>query len=150
MRDDAPWRGVALSRRRVLAMMAGALAAPLVAACGGGDDDVTPSASPITAGPRTHTVDMTDAPAFDPAELTIAAGDTVTFVSAGDTPHTTTCDPAKLPGVAALPDLATVWDSGPLQPGQRFSVRLTLPGTYTYACLEHAAEGMVGTIVVEG
>ncbi len=149
MKGDIARRGTALTRRRFLRALAGALVVPAVAACGGGGDG-TPIASPTTTGPRTHTVGMTDAPAFDPAELALAVGDTVTFVSSGNTPHTTTCDPAKLPGVATLPDLAAVWDSGPLQPGQRFSVRLTVPGVYTYACLDHAAEGMVGKITVEG
>lgn len=149
MTNDAAPGGPALTRRRLLRLLSGALAAPVLAACGGGDD-ATPPASPTTTGPRSHTVEMTDAPAFDPSELTIVTGDTITFVSAGAAPHTTTCDAVKLPGVAAHPELAAAWDSGPLQPGQRFSVRLTVPGAYTYACVEHVAQGMVGTIVVEG
>lgn len=149
MRNDAASGDTVLTRRAVLGLLVGAIAAPIVVACGG-DGDATPQASPTATGPRAHTIQMTDAPAFDPAELTVAAGDTVTFVVGGATPHTTTCDPAKLPGVAALPEGAAVWDSGPLQPGQRFSVRLTVAGVYTYACRDHAAQGMVGTVTVGG
>lgn len=149
MRDDVARSRRTLSRRQMLSMLAGALAAPIALACRGGDG-ATPSASPTATGPRTHTIDMIDTPAFDPAALTIAAGDTVTFMSAGSMQHTATCDPAKLPDVATLPELATVWDSGRLQPGQRFSVRLSVPGDYTYGCVDHAAEGMVGKITVAG
>ena len=149
MWSDAARVSVALDRRGFLRILAGAIVMPLAAACGD-KGDTTPSASPTTTGPRTHVVSMTDAPAFDPAELTIAAGDTVTFVSAGNEPHTTTCDPARLPDIAALPELAAIWDSGPLLPGQRFSVRLTVPGVYTYACIDHATEGMVGKVTVAG
>ncbi len=139
-----------VSRRTIVRYAIGMALTPLVWACGGGNDDGTPSASPTAVGPQAFTINMTDAPSFDPANLTISAGDTVTFFSFGSVPHTATCDPTKLPGVAALPERAPVWDSGMLRPGQRFNVRLTIPGTYTYACIEHAAQGMVGTIVVEG
>jgi len=38
------------------------------------------------------------------------------------------------------------WDSGPLQPGESFSVALDQPGAYAYHCSIHPF--MHGTVVV--
>jgi plastocyanin len=100
-------------------------------------------------------VQMTDQFRFSPADLTIAAGQTVTWINDSAMPHTATDDPEQNPVASAhpeyaqLPDGAEPWDSGVLQPGESFSYTFTAPGTYHYFCLPHVLSGMVGTITVE-
>jgi plastocyanin len=48
-----------------------------------------------------------------------------------------------------IPEKAEPWDSDFLvNPGDHFSVTLTVPGVYDYFCAPHEAAGMVGRIVV--
>ncbi len=72
---------------------------------------------------------------FTPPSLTIQVGDTVRWQNTGRVPHTTTSDTG-------------VWDSGTLSPGGSFSRQFMTPGTYTYMCRFHQAQGMRGTITV--
>lgn len=115
------------------------------------DDGEDPTAMTGDGGGDTHTIDMTTEFVFDPAELTIRAGDTVTWVVVGDFPHSTTCDPAKAadPTHAVLPEGAEPWDSGILETGQEFSHTFDVPGDYTYFCIPHESMGMIGTLLVE-
>src|SRR5215210_1824892 len=76
--------------------------------------------------------------AFDPPNITVAPGTTVTWVNADRAPHTVTAT-----------DPAGAFDSGTLQPGQSFSVTFTQPGTtYAYYCAIHPS--MTGTVTVTG
>ena len=77
--------------------------------------------------------------AFCPRTTTVEAGTAVTWVNEDAAPHTATFD-----GESFQPP----FDSGELAPGQPFTVRLDVPGTYTYRCRLHA--GMTGTIRVRG
>ncbi len=71
---------------------------------------------------------------FSPAALTVAAGDVVTFVNHDDTAHRiAAADGGFAPSKA-------------LDSGERFTVRLTRPGTYPYFCTIHPQ--MQGRIVV--
>lgn len=93
--------------------------------------------------------------------VTIAAGTTVTWTNRDtNNPHTVTFPAAgqQLPPMSpfAPPSGGTTYDgttmvnSGPLFPGQSFSLTLTKPGTYAYNCLFHDdTEHMTGTIVVQ-
>jgi plastocyanin len=72
---------------------------------------------------------------FEPDQLTIAPGTTVTWVNDGQTPHTSTADDGT-------------WDSGTLQPGESFSFTFDEPGTYSYLCEIHPE--MTGTVNVTG
>jgi plastocyanin len=126
----------------------------------GAADTTTPAASPDTETAESPagdvTVQMTDQLQFDPADITIALGQTVTWVNNSAIPHTTTDDPAKNPVAqdhpeySQLPDGATAWDSGLLQPGESFSYTFTVAGEYHYFCIPHALSNMLGTITVEG
>jgi plastocyanin len=40
-------------------------------------------------------------------------------------------------------------NSGPLFPGQSFSLTFTVKGTFTYYCLVHDALGMLATVTVK-
>jgi plastocyanin len=115
---------------------------------------VSPAAS--AAGPAADavTVQMTDQLRFEPEDVAIAVGQTVTWVNASALPHTATDDPAKNPVAEAHPEYAQLptgaepWDSGLLQPGQEFTYTFSVPGTYAYFCIPHVLSGMVGTVTV--
>jgi plastocyanin len=103
----------------------------------------------VTAGPDGDAV-------FEPAELTVAAGDTVTwgFASAG---HNVSCRPDDSERVA-LPDDAEPFASygseespqGSLVPrGETYEHTFDVSGEYVYVCIPHVSRGMVGTIHVE-
>lgn len=120
----------------------------------------SPAASPV-ASPRVGTpapivVAMTSRLRFDPPDLTIQVGTTVTRVNRSPIPHTTTDDPTKnpvaqiFPQYAELPPCAVRWDSGLLNPGQSFSHTFTVPGRYHYFCIPHVLSGMRGSVSVEG
>ncbi len=61
---------------------------------------------------------------FEPEQLTVAPGTTVTWVNDGEEPHTSTADDG-------------MWDSGTLQPGESFSFTFDEPGSYSYLCTIH-------------
>lgn len=79
-------------------------------------------------------VDVTvTADGMSPDEVTIAAGDSVTFVNEGDEP-------------VRLLEESGRWDSGLLEPGDTFSLSFEEPGEVDYASEDGA---LTGTIVVE-
>lgn len=83
------------------------------------------------------TISMTDNQ-FSPKNITINAGDTVTWVNNGTMAHTATADGGS-------------FDSGTLQPGQSFSATFSATGAYLYYCKFHGARngiGMAGAITV--
>ena len=71
--------------------------------------------------------------AFDPSELSIAAGDEVTWTNDDPAPHTVTARDGS-------------FDSGTIEPGQSFSVSVDASGAVTYFCEIHPT--MEGTIRV--
>jgi plastocyanin len=73
---------------------------------------------------------------FEPKELVIAAGTTVTWVNADDMPHTVTS--------TASPAL---FGSKTLDTDDKFSFEFKVPGTYTYFCKLHPY--MTGKVVVK-
>src|SRR5919107_1722963 len=101
---------------------------------GGGSTDPTtvPAESTTPAPNSTMTVDISNH-AFNPAQLNVAPGTTVTFVNNDTEPHTATADNG-------------LFDTGVLQPGSSFDVFLDGSGTVTYHCELHP--DMQGSIVV--
>jgi plastocyanin len=73
--------------------------------------------------------------AYNPAQITIAAGSTVTWTNDDTVPHTVTARDRS------------VLQSGTLNPGDSFSQTFTTPGAIEYFCEFHA--NMKGTIVVQ-
>lgn len=71
--------------------------------------------------------------AFNPGNLNVAVGTTVTWTNTDSTSHTSTSDAAG-------------WDSGIVAPRGSFSFRFQTAGTFPYHCAIHP--GMVGTVVV--
>jgi plastocyanin len=108
-------------------------------------------ASPVAA----LTVKMTSQLHFEPEEVTIQRGETITWINTSPIPHTTTGDPAKnpvkktRPELAQLPPRAKGWDSGLLNEGQSFSHTFTVVGEYAYFCIPHLLSGMLGRITVQ-
>jgi plastocyanin len=74
--------------------------------------------------------------AFDPADITIAVGDTVEWVWVNGM-HTTTSE------VTTGPD---VWDALLDASNTSFSIVITTEGEHPYHCTPHLTLGMVGTI----
>lgn len=84
------------------------------------DDAATPAAG---ASETTAAVEIVDY-AFNPAELEVAAGTTVTWTNVGGQPHTATAENGS-------------FDTGVLTTDKRASHTFTEPGTYPYVCALH-------------
>ncbi len=95
-------------------------------------ETTTPAQTTIPAPNSTITVDISNH-AFDPAQLNVAPGTTVTFVNNDPEPHTATAD-------------SGLFDTGVLESGYSFDVFLDGSGTVTYHCELHPH--MQGSIVV--
>jgi hypothetical protein len=112
----------------------------LASACGGGysapspvpapSPSPTPGSTPITIPTGASTLGNR---AFNPAQLDVPVGTTVTWTNTDSTAHTTTSDGAG-------------WNSGTLQPRAQFSTTFSEAGTFRYHCSIHP--DMVGTVVV--
>jgi len=77
--------------------------------------------------PKTHTVTI-DASQFSPAELTVAAGDTVVWVNKDILAHTATAQ-------------SKAFDSKTLQPGKSFRFIAKQKGEFPYTCAFHPMNG---------
>ena len=80
---------------------------------------------------------------FEPRELQIAPGDTVTWVNTADVDHNMVSYPDGYPkGATAFqsPDLS--------EEGERWSYRFEVAGSYEYHCVPHIVMDMEGTVVV--
>ena len=91
-----------------------------------------PSADP-EEGAKNHTVEM-DNMVFSPDTLEANVGDTVTFVNKEAAPHTATAEDKS-------------WDSGNMNEGQEWTLKLDKVGTIKYVCIYHP--GMDGTLIVK-
>jgi plastocyanin len=72
---------------------------------------------------------------FDPAEVTVGAGDTVTWTNDDSVDHDVTADSFSS------------GESGGMAPGDTFEHAFEEAGTFDYVCTVHP--GMEGTVVVE-
>lgn len=124
-------------RRTTTALGVAALLA-VAGGCGG-----TP-ATPAPDGPTVTTRLLS----FDPAEITVKAGTTVTWHVSDSIQHTVTTGRFTLGGDGLRTDEAPdgLIDL-PLGPGHDVSFTFAKPGKYTYYCSIH--RGMTGDVVVE-
>ena len=74
-------------------------------------------------GGQVHRVEM-KATGFAPAELTVAAGDTVVWANHDIVPHTATAGARR-------------FDSGSINPGSEWSLVVRQPGRIPYTCTFH-------------
>jgi plastocyanin len=95
--------------------------------------------APVTPAPAVSTRVVAQNSAFNPQELTVPAGTTVTWTNPDSVAHTVTWDDRSV-------------DSGLFQPADTFQYTFTTPGTYPYFCIPHGSPGagMHGTITVSG
>ncbi len=126
----------------LLVIAAAFLALPLLAACGhsGTAGQVNSSPDPqVGQGSQATSPAATDEGvaiqgyAFQPVEIDVAPGATVTWTNRDAVAHTVSARGGE-------------WGSGLLPQGQQFSHTFTEPGTYDYFCQPHP--WMVGRIVV--
>lgn len=136
-----------MRRRRVLATLGSALVAGS-AGC-----------AAVGTGGVDGDVGMT-AVAFEPATITVSAGDEVVWYNNSARAHSITAYEDGIPTEAAY--FATggydseaaareAWDgmNGAITNGQRYAHTFEVPGTYNYFCIPHERAGMVGKVVVE-
>lgn len=110
-----------------------------------------PAGAPTGEPVETDTVTITEGAfdpanadrAYDPPVIRVAVGTTVTWVNRDRVVHTVTS--GRSDGRVGTPDGR--FDSGDLEPGDRFSVTFDEPGTFTYYCVPHP--WMRGTVIVE-
>jgi len=115
-----PWERIAITALLTGTMLVGQTAPAVVAA--------TSSVSII------EPTDNEDDYAFEQASITVAAGDTVTWLNKGLETHSVTADGAE-------------FDSKDIDAGNSWSYTFVTPGVYTYYCDPHP--WMTGTVVVQ-
>ncbi|MFZ0545529.1 MAG: cupredoxin domain-containing protein [Candidatus Promineifilaceae bacterium] len=121
-----------------------AIMALLLAACGGGD-----------SGPTTLSFEGADTFEYTPSSATVSAGDQVelTLNNAGALEHSWVLVPNDV-DVATVSDADTIDSAttGAVPAGESKTITFTAPaaGTYKFVCTipGHAAAGMVGTLTV--
>jgi plastocyanin len=101
--------------------------------------DIKPLGAPMASAPAPQPAAVSvkiDNFTFQPKELEIAVGTTVTWKNADDVPHTATSKGKP-----------QVFDSGALDTDDKFSFTFSKPGKYTYYCKVHPH--MTGVVIVK-
>jgi plastocyanin len=136
--------------RRTVLRLSGVTLAGSIAGCGG-------STSEPTATETDLTVEMTDDLAFEPTDLAVSVGDTVTWETTGSVPHSVTAYGTQLPEGAAYFasggfDSAAAaregYPEGSVESGESYSHTFETSGEFPYFCIPHESS-MRGTVVVE-
>lgn len=124
------------------------LLAVLLAACGSSQASTSSAPTDTLAAPASA-IGPVDTPAataaatvdvaisgfaFDPATITISAGQSVTWTNKDNVVHTVTADDNS-------------WTSGDIANGQTFTQTFSTAGTYNYHCAIHP--NMTGTVIVQ-
>lgn len=138
-----------VSRRKFLAST-GVAAVAAVAGCGGDGDggDGGGDGNTVIAGPGGDLV-------FDPDEITISSGETVTWefdspnhnVSAWPDMHDEVSIPDDAEGFGSMEQGGDAFETVP--EGETYSHTFETTGEFTYVCVPHAGSGMIGTVIVE-
>lgn len=102
-----------------------------LASCGGDDDGGGSSPEPASGGTEVSMKDIQ----FQPGELEVKAGDTVTWVNDDSVGHDVTADNFSS------------GDPGGLQGGDTYEHTFDKAGTFDYVCKVHP--GMEGTVTVK-
>jgi plastocyanin len=129
-----------------------ALVVAVATGCGGDDDESEPEGGggggaaqekPETSGgggaaPKTARVVLKDL-SFQPQEVTVARGGTVTWVDEDDPPHDVTKTGGPGPKFSS--------GTGDLKKGDTYEQKFSTAGTVNYVCTVH--QGMSGTVTVK-
>jgi plastocyanin len=97
---------------------------------------------------------------FEPANITVKAGDAIKFTNVSGGPHNVGFDPAKVPAPVQSQLTANMpgdHSMGPLesplllQPNESYTISFAKipPGTYDIHCTPHLALGMKGVVTVQ-
>ena len=113
----------------------------LAIALAGCDDSVTdPNGNDDEPGPPAANVVEMTGNSFQPGNLEVTEGTTVTWVNESNEAHTVTS------GSGGEHD--GQFDSGNVAPGEQYQFTFENSGTYDYYCIPHLQAGMTGTITV--
>ena len=131
------------ARAELVALMA------MIGACGQSGKDQSGMYGDESKNGRT--VEMTSSHQFSPREVTIKAGESVTWKNSSNDVHTVTDDPSRVKNKenVSLPAGAKAFHSGDIQPGKTWRQTFAVAGTYKYVCLPHEDKGMTGTVIVK-
>jgi plastocyanin len=96
-------------------------------------------------------VGMTNTMTYTPDTVRVAVGQTVRWENSSAVMHTVMADPEEAfkDKSVELPDGASTFNSGNLDPKATFEHTFEVAGTYRYFCVPHEAVGMTGTVIVE-
>lgn len=102
-----------------------------------------------TTGAPAATVGMTNTLSFTQDTVRVEVGETVRWKNTSVIVHTVTADPerATMDESMRLPDGATPFHSGDLEPEETFEYTFETPGRYRYFCVPHEA-AMRGVVIV--
>ncbi|HZD72892.1 MAG TPA: plastocyanin/azurin family copper-binding protein [Actinomycetota bacterium] len=137
-----PGRARAAHRLALLALVALVIGASLLLATGGR----------ASAQSKNAEIDGTAQLKWDPADVTVPVGGTVTFKISGGPPHPV--EAGKAPNAGGSPNGDNSFDTSKCQIAQMSKVgascKITFSkaGTYPFFCQVHWSQGMVGTITV--
>jgi plastocyanin len=139
---------------RVLPLVLVIVVAAIAAGCGGDDDDDGGTTAATTqettgggGGAGAQTVSMTEFE-FEPNDLSVTAGDTLTADNTGSTVHNLTIEEGPDPEKATKELAATPDVTG----GESAELKVDVdPGEYSIVCTigNHRELGMIGTIAVK-
>jgi plastocyanin len=125
-------------RRLPIALLA--VAALAAAGCGSDDDEDTGANSPVRtakpAGASGQQVNMVSGNEFQPRQVAVAVGETVTWTNVDSVPHNAVAKEGEGPKSELLPK------------GGKYSFTPDSPGEIRYVCTIHP--GMEGTLSVRG
>ena len=155
-----------------------ATSAFILTACGGGDSQpaadsaAAPAVAPTTEAPAatagtpapitgtTHEINMVGDEKgyrFEPANITVKAGDGIKFNMVSGGPHNVAFDPATIPAdvkdqlFANMPNSTDGSSPMFMNAGESWTLSLgnIKPGNYDFNCTPHLAMGMKGVITVQ-
>ena len=106
-------------------------------------ESTSPTSAPAASGDSVNIKLI----AYKPAQLTVAAGTTVTWKQMDPGVHTVTSGTVTQDGGTATIHPDGGFDSGEIATGKTFTHKFDTPGTYTYFCRIHPAT-MQATITV--
>jgi len=84
---------------------------------------------------------------FEPNEISVSVGDTVTWVNNKGYPHNVVFDEEAVPAGVDAEKIST--DGNMNDEGQKHMVKFEKAGTYEYYCEPHRGAGMTGTVTVK-
>nr|AEK78855.1 DNA damage repair protein/transcription factor [Lepidium latifolium] len=86
--------------------------------------------------------------AFVPNDFTVAKGETKELKNNAGFPHNVVFDEDEIPSGVDASKISMDEQDTRNDPGEKYEVALTEPGTYSFYCAPHQGAGMVGKVTV--